>query len=91
VQEIARFQETLRSIANLQLTPDLDDGVLQSIAPLHPLVPWSEAKRAWQELAAGKYALVDDVEADGGAGAGESRQRMSAHACRAVRDNRGQT
>jgi hypothetical protein len=55
VQEIIRFAETLRSIANLQLTPDLDDGVLLSIAPLHPLVPWPEAKRAWQELVAGKY------------------------------------
>jgi hypothetical protein len=55
VQEIARFAETLRSIANLQLTPDLDDGVLLSIASLYPLVPWSEAKRAWQELMAGKY------------------------------------
>jgi hypothetical protein len=56
VQEIGRFQETLRTIANLQLTPDLDDGVLLSIAPLHPLVPWPEAKRAWQELTGGKYA-----------------------------------
>jgi hypothetical protein len=55
VLEIGRFQETLKRVAELQLTPDLDDGVLLSIAPLHELVPWKEARTAWQELVAGKY------------------------------------
>jgi hypothetical protein len=39
----------------LDLTPDLDDGVVLNIAPLHEVVPWDEAKKCWNELLQGKY------------------------------------
>lgn len=35
--------------------PDLNDGVVLTIAPLWELVPWKEAKNYWEELLEGKY------------------------------------
>jgi len=55
VAEIREFRDTLKKAADLRLTPDLDDGVVLNIAPLHDLVPWSEASQYWDELLAGKY------------------------------------
>jgi hypothetical protein len=55
VAEIRDFRDTLKKAADLRLTPDLDDGVVLNIAPLHDLVPWSEASKYWDELQAGKY------------------------------------
>jgi hypothetical protein len=55
VAEIREFRDTLKNAADLRLTPDLDDGVVLNIAPLHDLVPWSEASKYWDDLQAGKY------------------------------------
>ena len=55
VAEIREFRDTLKKAADLRLTPDLDDGVVLNIAPLHDLVPWSEAAKYWDELQTGKY------------------------------------
>lgn len=55
VGELYDFRDKLRRIANLHLEPDLNDGVVLNIAPLWELVPWSEAKKCWDELLAGKY------------------------------------
>ena len=42
-------------MALLNLPPDLNDGVLISIAPLWELVPWKEAQTTWDKLVAGDY------------------------------------
>ncbi|MEH1891214.1 MAG: hypothetical protein V7K92_17775 [Nostoc sp.] len=55
ISELYDFQDKLRRVANLNLEPDLNDGVVLNIAPLWEIVPWSEAKKYWQELIAGKY------------------------------------
>jgi len=55
VAEIREFRDTLKKAADLRLTPDLDDGVVLNIAPLHDLAPWSEASKYWNELQAGKH------------------------------------
>ncbi len=55
LSELRDFQDKLRRAANLNLEPDLNDGVVLNIAPLWELVPWSEAKKYWEELISGKY------------------------------------
>jgi hypothetical protein len=52
---VTNFRDKLDEIALRGLPPDHNDGVIISIAPLWELVPWKEAEKMWNELAAGKY------------------------------------
>ena len=55
VAEVTDFRSHLDAVALRNLPPDLNDGVLISIAPLWELVPWKEAKKTWDNLVAGEY------------------------------------
>jgi len=55
LSELNDFRDKLKRAADLGLEPDLNDGVILNIAPLWELVPWKDARQAWDELLAGKY------------------------------------
>jgi len=55
IAELNDFKEKLDKAAKLYLDPELNDGVVLNCAPLREIMPWSEAKKYWDELTAGKY------------------------------------
>jgi hypothetical protein len=55
LSEIYDFRDKLKRAADLNLEPDLNDGIVLNIAPLWELVPWKEAEKYWKELLDGKY------------------------------------
>jgi len=66
--EVTAFRDQLDAVALLNLKPDLNDGVLITIAPLWQLVPWKEAQRTWDRLVSGEYewsAMAQQMRAKG--------------------------
>jgi len=53
--DLHEFQARLKRAADLNLVPDLNDGVVLTMAPLWELVPWKEPKAYWEDLLQGKY------------------------------------
>jgi hypothetical protein len=54
--DLRQFSARLKAVAERGWVPHIDDGVLLNAAPLHELLPsWPETRKAWQELADGRY------------------------------------
>lgn len=68
VSELYDFRDKLMKVADLNLEPDMDDGVVINIAPLHEIVPWKEAEKYWGELLKGKYEWATIGKQMGGRG-----------------------
>lgn len=55
LEELDWFDARLRAVAERGYAPDLDDGVIINLAPLHELVPWKEPEQVWKRLEKGDY------------------------------------
>ena len=55
LREIESFEGELRKVAEGGWVPELDDGVMISLAPLYPVVPWQEPENVWTKLERGDY------------------------------------
>ncbi len=53
--ELGNFSDKLAEAASLGLTPNLNDGIALTVAPLRELTPWKEATTYWKALQSGKY------------------------------------
>jgi hypothetical protein len=66
LQDLETFAQRLKRITDQGYEPNLDDGVLLNLAPLHTVVPWprrakyegrrmNELEATWHKLEAGEY------------------------------------
>ena len=53
--ELESFESQLRKVAEGGWAPELDDGVVINLAPLHAVVPWKEPEKVWKKLEKGDY------------------------------------
>src|SRR5690606_27739184 len=55
VEELGGFERRLRQVAERGYAPELDDGVVINLAPLHEVVAWAEPAKVWRKLERGEY------------------------------------
>ena len=55
IAELIDFKENLEKAATFHLEANINDCVILNFAPFREKMPWSEAKKYWDELTAGKY------------------------------------
>jgi len=54
LEELRWFEGEVRKVAEGGWAPDLDDGVVINLAPLHAVVPWKAPEKIWKKLEKGE-------------------------------------
>ena len=55
IEDQLDFQKKVRAALKRGYDPDVDDGVIPNMAPLHELIPRPEPKKYWEDLEKGRY------------------------------------
>ena len=55
LEELEAFKQDIQEVVDTGFKPDIDDGVILNMAPLHKLIPWNEPLKFYKELQKGKY------------------------------------
>jgi hypothetical protein len=55
IEEIEAFKRDIQEVIDTGFVPNIDDGVILNMAPLHKLIPWNEPQKYYNELSRGKY------------------------------------
>ena len=54
--EVEQFKKEVQAVIDSGFTPDIDDGVILNMAPLHKLIPsWSEPSKFYKKLKEGDF------------------------------------
>lgn len=55
IDDLLDFQKKVWTALERGYDPDIDDGVILNMAPLHELIPWAEPKKYWEEIEKDRY------------------------------------
>ena len=55
ISELTKLHQSIRELTELNLEPNLSDGVVVNIAMLREVLSWEVCSQAWTDLINGKY------------------------------------
>jgi len=55
LEELRAFKQDIQEVIDTGFKPDIDDGVILSMAPLYKLILWKEPEKYYKDLQMGRY------------------------------------